>query len=223
MTAKLFGLLAFSVAMSAAAHAAPLVVTSYSGPNGNGQASGGSFNYWDLAYNGIGATNVDGAPLTGGTGDLTDGVVASDFWFNVENVAGTGPYVGWYNQRTPNPTILFNFAGAPTVNQIDIHLDNSFVGGVFAPSAIWVDGVAQAFTAPSPGTIGTVSLTGLSLVGPSHSIQFFQANGGWVFVSEISFFGAAGVPEPASWALMIVGFGLAGGAVRRRSLRPALT
>lgn len=33
---------------------------------------------------------------------------------------------------------------------------------------------------------------------------------------------AASVPEPASWALMIAGFGLAGGLLRRRSLRAAV-
>jgi hypothetical protein len=32
----------------------------------------------------------------------------------------------------------------------------------------------------------------------------------------------AAVPEPASWALMIAGFGLAGGLLRRRSLRAAV-
>ena len=32
---------------------------------------------------------------------------------------------------------------------------------------------------------------------------------------------AAGVPEPAGWALMIAGFGLVGGALRRRRLIPA--
>jgi hypothetical protein len=28
---------------------------------------------------------------------------------------------------------------------------------------------------------------------------------------------AAGIPEPASWAMMIIGFGVAGSAVRRRA------
>jgi len=36
-------------------------------------------------------------------------------------------------------------------------------------------------------------------------------------------FAAAGVPEPASWAMMIGGFGLAGGALRRRKVRTAVT
>ena len=31
----------------------------------------------------------------------------------------------------------------------------------------------------------------------------------------------AGVPEPASWALMILGFGFAGTMLRRRQRRPA--
>lgn len=31
----------------------------------------------------------------------------------------------------------------------------------------------------------------------------------------------SGVPEPATWAMMIGGFGLVGGALRRRSIRPA--
>ena len=46
------------------------------------------------------------------------------------------------------------------------------------------------------------------------------SNGGsfdWVFIDNLTF-GAAGavVPEPATWAMMIGGFGFAGGALRRR-------
>jgi hypothetical protein len=35
--------------------------------------------------------------------------------------------------------------------------------------------------------------------------------------------GAAAVPEPASWALMIGGFGMAGGMLRRRRTAVAAT
>jgi hypothetical protein len=197
---------------SSAAYAALVPVASYSMPNGDGQASSGSFNYWDKNYNGSGATTTDGAPLTGGTGDLTDGVIASDFWYNVENSAGTGPYVGWIK---PNPLITFNFVGAPSIGQIDIHIDNSGVGGVFAPAAILVDGVSQSFTAPALGSIGVVSLSGLNLTGTSHTLQFQNVQGDWVFVSEVVF-STRGVPEPASWAMMLGGFGAIGGTLRSR-------
>lgn len=206
-----------SFAVPAVANAAQLVVNSYDTPNGDGQASGGSFNYWDKNYTGAGAKTTDGAPLTGGIGDLTDGVVASDFWFNVENSAGEGPYVGWYTPRTLNPKVTFNLSGTPTVNEIRIHLDNSRVGAVYSPAAILINGVNTAFSGPANGSIGWVTFTGLNLTGASHTIEFQQDLRGWVFVSEVQFLGNR-VPEPAAWAMMLAGFGLVGGAVRRRKM-----
>ena len=206
------------LALSTPASATQVFATSYDTPNGDGQASGGSFNYWDLGYTGSGTTNVDGAALAGGLGDLTDGVVASDFWFNTETGAGAGPYVGWYAPVTLNPTVTFHFGANTIINAIAIHMDNSNAGGVFAPQAILVNGVAHAFTAPANGTIGTVNLTGLNLSGGTHTIQFQQAPGTWTFVSEVTFDGGRGVPEPATWGLMILGFGAAGSMLRRRRM-----
>ena len=79
------------------ASAVQLVVTSYAMPNGNGQAVGGSFNYWDLNYTGTGSTTTDGAALSGGVGDLTDGYVEAQSWNNIESGSGSGPYVGWFS------------------------------------------------------------------------------------------------------------------------------
>ena len=211
--AAVIGALALS---ATSAGAAQVFATSYSMPNGDGQASGGSFNYWDKGYTGSGSTTTDGAALSGGLGDLTDGVVANALWFNTENAAGTGPYVGWYRPHTADPTITFNFAPGSFIDTIGIHFDNSQYGGVFTPNAILVDGVARAFTGPSPGTNGFAFLSGLNLSGSSHTVQFQQSPGTWTFVSEVTFDGGRGVPEPATWGLMIAGFGAAGAMLRRR-------
>ena len=54
-------------------------------------------------------------------------------------------------------------------------------------------------------------------VTPSATNQDFVAFDDFTFVSA-----PAGVPEPASWALMVAGFGLVGGALRSRAgLKPA--
>jgi hypothetical protein len=100
--AVLAGLGLALVCVAAPARAAQIFASSYAMPNGYGTATGGNFNYWDLNYTGSGSTNVDGAPLSGGLGDLTDGIIASGRWNTVENGAGTGPYVGW---QTVHPTI----------------------------------------------------------------------------------------------------------------------
>ena len=215
---RMLGVLAVA-ALATPAAAAQIFSTGYDTPNGDGQAHSGSFNYWDLNYTGARTTNVDGAALTGGLGDLTDGIVASDFWFNVENAAGTGPYVGWRGDfGVSNPLITFHFDGNPLIDLISIHLDNSLTGGVGTPTQILVDGVSQTFVGPAAGTIGTVTLDNLNLGGGVHTIQFIQDPVFiWTFVSEISFFGEA-IPEPSTWALMIAGFGLAGGMLRRRRL-----
>jgi hypothetical protein len=220
------GTLAAALAASALALAAPsfasqIFSTSYDMPNGGGQASGGSFNYWDLAYSDSGCKTCDGAPLSGGHGDLTDGVVATQEWDFVENNAGTGPYVGWYPagplELQLNPTITFHFAGSPTITGVNIHMDNSHVGGVAAPANILVDGVNQPYTPPPVFSIGWVALTGLNLTGGTHTVQFVEPQW-WTFISEVTFDGVAGrgVPEPASWVTMIAGFGMVGGALRSR-------
>ena len=49
-------------------------------------------------------------------------------------------------------------------------------------------------------------------------------NGGLKELSHIAFFGTPGVvPEPATWAMLIAGFGMTGAAMRRRKTRVAVT
>ncbi|WP_294391919.1 PA14 domain-containing protein [uncultured Sphingomonas sp.] len=74
--------------------------------------------------------------------------------------------------------------------------------------------------------------TGLALAAGSHSFRLVHFdNGGGTGLSVLlngeglggSFLSTEGaVPEPASWALMVGGFGMAGAALRRRRAQPLL-
>lgn len=208
-------------AVATAAAAAPIVPVAYDMPNGQGQASGGSFNYWDRSYSGSGSTTTDGAPLTGGRGDLTDGVTTNQNWFSIENPAGSGPYVGWRAQFTLNPTVLFRFGSTVTLDGVTVHMDDSDgAGAVDPPSRIGIstDNVTYTETAVTdPAGSEPFSLT-LALGGLSTDrlyVRFFHQNQ-WVFIDEVSFDGSrSGVPVPGSLALLGIGFAVLG-AVRRR-------
>jgi len=213
--ATILAVLAASVAVPALA--VPVYSTGYDMPNG----ATGSYVYWDGIYNGSGCTTCNGAYLSGGSGKLTDGIVATTPWYDyptASDLTGTGQYVGWVSSYSPDPTITFHFAGSPTINSIALQIDDSIYGGVGQPGAIWVDGNNVAFTPLATGTIGWITLTGLNLTGNTHTVQLFNGTQPWIFSSEVTFDGrtGGGVPEPASWALMLSGFGLAGGALRAR-------
>lgn len=62
------------------------------------------------------------------------------------------------------------------------------------------------------GVLGPVSQTGIGLL----SVGFNTPNGDGRYTFTLY---SGGVPEPASWAMMIAGFGLAGGALRARPSR----
>jgi hypothetical protein len=209
--------LALSLLASAAfsAQANTVAPASYDAPNGYGQASGGLFNYWDASYTGAGSSSTDGAALTGGLGDLTDGVIANLKWDQVESAAGTGPYVGW---QSIDPTITFRFAQTVSIDSITLYADNANGdGGVAAPKGITLGETFYAFAAP--GALGPVALTvsGLQFTGQDLTVTV-NRDAYWTFVSEIAFTGTV-VPEPSSAMLQALGLGLlgAGALARRRS------
>lgn len=199
------------------ASAALLTVKSYDMNNGCGNSCGGTYNYWDGTYNGSGSPTVSNSYLSGGTGALTDGVIATQPWYDVSNESGTGQYVGWQTSYYGNPLITFHLAGTPTVNSVEMYVDNSNVGGVGAPASITIDGGMYVPTA-TPISASALELTvgGLSLSGSTITVT---PNGGsqpWIFVSEVQFVGST-VPEPSTWASLLVGFAALGFAGYRKA------
>lgn len=217
-----------------------LPVSSYDMPNGDGQAAQGTYNYWDGTYSGTGAKTTDGAPLSGGKGALTDGVIATQGYGTVSNVLGTGQFVGW---KYTDPLIVFHLASLSKVDSISFYVDNSYVGLVGAPATITVDGTTYtpivshpfgpgpeeelivAFKQPIVASVFDVQLNAGSF-GPdaiAYNLQYpnFPIPGNnepWIMLSEVQFNGVSAVPEPATWLLMLIGFGGIGLAAYRRKV-----
>lgn len=193
-----------------------LTVDSYDMFNGDV----GTYSYWDESYDGAGNVGVSRSLLTGGTGDLTDGIVAPGPWTAVEPGSGVGgavlgdngPYVGWVNF---DPLISFNFAQTVNITQATIFVDNSVnVGGVGGPANVLLDGAL--FGNPVARVNGTTAaLTfDLNFTGDSLDVQLLRSSP-WVFVSEVEFQGTVvAVPLPAT--VFLFGLGMAGLAWSRR-------
>lgn len=178
-----------------AAHAQTLVTpVSYDMPNGDS----GSYLYHDDKYNGSGDKNTNGAFLSGGVGDLTDGVIATDNWF-VTEASNSGPYVGWVNI---NPLITFNFASTTTFQNVRIYFDDAKTGGVSAPASVSINGTTFNVNDPA-GTAPFFNDFDISSFAPTNTlaVQLNRADA-WVFASEFQFSAAsAAAPEPSALAL----------------------
>jgi hypothetical protein len=76
----------------------------------------------------------------------------------------------------------------------------------------------QAWTVPLAGSFGLVTRdSGVIAPITTNALRITGAlpSDGYYAVSEFQAFGQAAAPEPAAWALMIVGFGVMGVALRR--------
>jgi hypothetical protein len=227
---SILGGAALALLAGVAPAAASLIhVSSYDMPNGNGIPSSGFKQYWDGTYVGTspaGNSTTPNAALFGGTGALTDGIIANMRWDNDinTNFTGTGKYVGWDTRPVlsgglgGDPLITFHFDGSQTINEINIWADDSKNGHVGGPIGVLVNGVATLMTTsgvdpecPTPNNNTAACAVKLTLLGnwtgelitiqPIHNPVGILP---WMMISEVQF--ANAVPEPSTWAMMLLGF-----------------
>jgi hypothetical protein len=189
--------------------------------NGEGQLAGGWVNYWDETYNGSGNPLMDLSPLTGGLGQLTDGVIGHvDWWGNL----GNGPAFEWVAWTTINPTIVFRFDQPYIFDQISLHVNNSTLGAVTIHSLVTFDFSMDGVTYVSPTSYPTgpgeygqyggrwVDYT-VSGVGTYVRANLVRTGPNWIFLSEVEF---RGTPIPTPGAVALLGAGFVCMTVRRR-------
>lgn len=95
--------------------------------------------------------------------------------------------------------------------------------GALLLAALFVAASSGSYRSHAQSLFGsTVKLTSISVVdAQGRPIHFtVHSTSGTLYDAKGAHAVPSGVPEPASWALLILGFGGAGGAVRRRSATP---
>jgi len=185
--------------------AATLIPTSYSMPNGS--IASGNQTWWeDTTYLPCpaGDCTTSNAPLSGGTGKLTDGVASTLSWD--QQPSGPSTFVGW-NQL--NPTLTFFFPAVENIDTVSLHVDDALGRGlVNLPATVTIAG--HLFTVPPDNVNGSprwLVLSGLGLTASSVTITLTRSNN-WIMLDEVTFDGSTAAPEPASW--LAISGGLAG-------------
>lgn len=204
------GLIALGSAASAAS------ITSYDVTNA--QPSG--FGNWSHTYSGT----ISAGNYTGGSGTLNDGIIPND---QNNNQLFTTSFL---------PTITAYLDGTYNLNQIDVlsdYLQNAIPGNLLSFD-VTIGGNTQtvalagfgATTSGGYSSNGRATLTGLlqSTATNNFTLSNFVTSGSSGFadffsIGELTVNGVtanSAVPEPATWAMLLIGFGFAGAAMRRR-------
>ena len=178
-------------------------------------------------FTGFSVTSSTPSPIvrTAGSYGYT-GTVSTTSFFGAGTTANP-----WLSTNTATDTMTFSsFTGG--VRAFGGNFFGSDITGAFASGSITLTATDASGTVTQTITGATTSsFLGFVSTGPllSATVTSVQPAAGflWPTVDNLTLAGAAtptpGVPEPATWAMMIVGFGLVGAAMRRRATMARVT
>jgi hypothetical protein len=205
-----------AIALAPAAHASVIIdPISVSSPSGD---FGGAFALVNL----INQSGLSAA-YTSGVTDFTTYTATTVHTGNT--IAAPSGFTGTSGEPQ---TITFNFSGPTTIGSIAIWAinnvgsitqfslsgDGGAIAGVFnaaADNGTGIDPAQDFFFAPQ--LTSKITMTVLNTAGGTALIPGLGA---------VAFGSGGAIPEPTSWALMLVGFGGVGAAMRRRRTQVGL-
>jgi choice-of-anchor C domain-containing protein len=178
--------------------------------------SGDSLGGWSVGGGSVDFISTYWEPPPGGGGSVDlDGNSPGSISQNINTVVGQGYELSFYLSGNPDGGFQTT-TGTVSVGP---------VGGPILPGSVDSFSFATPATSPFPqdkNHMDYVLETFFFTAGSSTDLVFTGTNGG-DFGPVIGDVSITAVPEPASWALMILGVALAGGALRYgRQLRPEL-
>lgn len=213
MAYKKFALMAAVAMLAGSAQAA--VVSGYSRATFQGAVAGSS----DLTLQNFDSLSAGMTLLSDGSvsyGSSTGSPLITNSYLTSTSPNGLGRTgVGFF---LASDSATFNFASAITAFAIDVNTFAVTPGSyqVTLNTGDTANSIYESFpgntTGQFIGLTSTTAFTGVTL----------RATTGFSYTLDTLIYGssapvqAAAVPEPATWAMMVGGFGLAGGAMRRR-------
>lgn len=199
----------------------------WAGPFQNGSFEAGSYGGGTIGTFGNGSTAITGWTIRTGTANNVqwqatgngDGLVPSNGTYALDLTGSDDAGYGGVEQ------IFDTIANHNYAVTFDVGSSSRFTAGGGATVRAFING-SSLFSVTNPDTTSSYSwLTGsgtFTAIGTSTTLGLFGTAGGHftgldnVKITDLGVATGA-VPEPATWAMMLIGFGAMGGALRRRS------
>ena len=170
-------------------------------------------------YTGAG-TLTDSRPFTIGFDFSLSGTTSIDaLGYNTLNIPGNQQVGIWDSAGTllasatinSGNTVIGNYAWQ-SITTLTLGAGTYTIGGTYTGGP-FVSNLSGVTSAPGFTWLRDQQLSGTGLNRPTLTYGNYGNNG----IALVNFAGTfRGVPEPAAWAMMLAGFGLVGGAMRRR-------